>query len=222
MYPSCFLTRPLLGRKRWLKCFFFFFLILKLDIFFIYISYVISFPSNLPPGNPLSHTVFPCLYEGVPPPTHPLTHSQLPTFPSPALGHLSSLHRTKDLSFYRWQGRPLLHMQLEPCVLLGWWLSPWELWGRGGVCLVDIVVLPMGWQTPSAPSVLSLITPLGTLCSVQWLAASICFFICVVLAGPLRRQLYQAPFSKHFLVSTIVSGLGDCIWDKSPSGTVSG
>jgi hypothetical protein len=34
-------------------------------------------------------------------------------------------------------------------------------------CLYDIIVLPMGLQTPSAPSVLSLIAPLGTLCSVQ-------------------------------------------------------
>jgi hypothetical protein len=31
------------------------------------------------------------------------------------------------------------------------------------------------------------------------------------LAGPLRRQPYQAPFSKHFLASTIVSGFGNCI-----------
>ncbi|KRX11800.1 hypothetical protein T07_8521 [Trichinella nelsoni] len=60
----------------------------------------------------------------------------------------------------------------------------------------------MGLQTPSAPSVLSLTPPLGTPHSVQWLAA---------LAEPLRRQLYQAAVSKHFLASTIVSGFGDCI-----------
>ena len=50
-------------------------------------------------------------------------------------------------------------MQLEPwvppCVLFGSWFSPWELWY---LWLVDIV-LPMGLQTPSAPSVLPL-TPL--------------------------------------------------------------
>ena len=39
--------------------------------------------------------------------------------------------------------------------------------------------------------------------------------ICNALARPLRKQLYQAPFSKHFLASTIVSGFGDCIWDGS-------
>jgi hypothetical protein len=32
----------------------------------------------------------------------------------------------------------------------------------------------MGLQTPSAPSVISLTPSLGTLCSVQWLAVSIC------------------------------------------------
>jgi hypothetical protein len=33
----------------------------------------------------------------------------------------------------------------SPCVLLGWWLSSWELWG---VWLIDIIVLSMGLQTP--------------------------------------------------------------------------
>jgi hypothetical protein len=37
-------------------------------------------------------------------------------------------------------------------------------------------------------------------------------------AEPLRRQLYQAPVSKHFLASTIVSGFGVCIWDGFPGG----
>ena len=48
---------------------------------------------------------------------------------------------------------------------------------------------------------------MGTPCSAQWLAASICLCTCQVLAEPLRRQLYQAPVSMNFLVSTIVSGL---------------
>ena len=114
-------------------------------------------------------------------------------------------------------------MQLEPwapsCILFGWWFSPCELWG---VWLVDIVVLPMGLQTPSAPSVLSLTPPLGTLCSVQWLAVSIHLCICQPLAEPLRRQLYQAPVSIHLLASKIVPWLGNCIWGESPGGTVSG
>jgi hypothetical protein len=88
--------------------------------------------------------------------------------------------------------------------------------------LVYIVVPPMGLQTPSAPWVLSLVPPLGTLCSVQWLALSIHLCICQALAEPLRRQLYPAPVSKDLLASTIVSGFGDCIRDESPGGAVSG
>jgi hypothetical protein len=87
-------------------------------------------------------------------------------------------------------GYPLLHMQLEPwvplCVFFGWWFSPWKLWGYW---LVYIVVPPMGLQTPSAPWVLSLAPPLGTLCSVQWLAESIHLCIRQALVEPLRRQL---------------------------------
>jgi hypothetical protein len=92
-------------------------------------------------------------------------------------------------------------MQLEPCALLWWWLSPWEVWS---VWLVDFVVLPMGLQIPSTPSF-----------PVQWLAANICLCICKGLAKPLRKQPYQVPFSMHFLASTIVSGLGNCIWELS-------
>jgi hypothetical protein len=71
----------------------------------------------------------------------------------------------------------------------------------------------MGLQTPSAPSVLSLAPPLGSLCSVQWFAENIHLCICQALTEPLRRQLHQAPVSKHLWASTIVSGFGDCVWD---------
>jgi hypothetical protein len=126
---------------------------------------------------------------------YPPTNSHLPTVDSPTLGHLSSLPRTKDLhSIDAWQGHPLLHMQLDPCVLLCLWLSPWELCG---VWLVDIVVLPMGLQTSSTSSVSSLTPLLETLHSVQWLAANIHLCICKVQPGPLRREPYQAPFSIH-------------------------
>ena len=113
-------------------------------------------------------------------------------------------------------------MQLKPwvsqCVSFGWWFSPWEFWGWG----VLIVVLLMGNQIPSAPWVFSLAPPLGTLCSVQWLAENIHLCIGQALAEPLRRQLCQAPVSKHLLASTIVSGIGDCIWYGSPGRAVSG
>ena len=88
--------------------------------------------------------------------------------------------------------------------------------------MVDVVVLPMELQTHSAPSLLSLTPPFGTLCSVQWLAASICLCICQALAEPLRRHLCQDPVSKHFVASAVVSGFDDCIWDGFPGRKVSG
>ena len=77
-------------------------------------------------------------------------------------------------------------------------------------------------KAPSAPSVLSLTPPLGSLCEhrVWWLATSVPICIGQDLAEPLRRQL--APVSKHFLASAIVSGFGVCMWDGSPGGAVSG
>ena len=108
---------------------------------------------------------------------------------------------------------------VPPFVLFGWWFSSWELWV---VWLVDIVVLPMGLQTSSAPWVLSLTPSLCILCSVQWLAMSIFLCNCQALAEPLRRQLYQAPVSKHLLASTVTSRIGGCILDGSPGGALSG
>jgi hypothetical protein len=54
-------------------------------------------------------------------------------------------------------------------------------------------------QTPSALSVLSLTPPLGFLCSVRWLAASI--YICVgqALAEPLYSVIKNNDFSMRFL-----------------------
>jgi len=52
----------------------------------------------------------------------------------------------------------------------------------GGIWLVDIVVLPIVLKTPSAPSVFSLTSPLGSPCSVQWLAATTLICISSALA----------------------------------------
>jgi hypothetical protein len=106
-----------------------------------------------------------------------------------------------------------------PCVLFGWWFNPWELWG---IWLVDIVVLPMRLQTPSALKVLALTSPLGSMYSVQCLAVYIHIYIGLALAEPLRGQLYQTSVRKHFLASVIVSGFGVSRWDGSLGGAVSG
>jgi hypothetical protein len=54
--------------------------------------------------------------------------------------------------------------------------------------------------------------PLGFLWSVQWLVAILSICISQDLAEPLRSQLYEAPVSKHFLASAIVSGFGVSRW----------
>jgi hypothetical protein len=67
----------------------------------------------------------------LPPPTHPPTHSCLIPVAVP-FSRASKLHRTKCLPSH-WLSSPLLHMCQEPwtgpCILFGWWFSPWELWG---------------------------------------------------------------------------------------------
>jgi hypothetical protein len=81
-----------------------------------------------------------------------------------------------------------------------------------GVWFVDIVVLPMGLQTPSTPSVLSLTPLLGTLQSAfvrLWQG----------LSGDSHIRLLSACTSWHPLYCL---GFGNCIWDKSTGGTVSG
>jgi hypothetical protein len=57
---------------------------------------------------------------------------------------------------------------------------------------------------------------LGSPCSAQWLAAGICICICQTLSEPLRRQVHQAPVSKYFSASAIVSEFDVCIWNGSP------
>jgi hypothetical protein len=186
-------------------------ILFSLDIFFIYISNVIPFPgftSKKPHPNHL-----PLL-------TNPHTPASL-SWDSHSLGHQAFSGPRASPPFVAQQGNPLLHMQLEP------WVPPCILFGlvpgsSRGHWLVHIRVPPMWLQAPSATSVLSLASPLGTLCSVQWLAESIHLCICQALAEPLRRQLYQAHVSKHLWESTVVSGFSDCIWDGSPGGTVSG
>jgi hypothetical protein len=77
--------------------------------------------------------------------------------------------------------------------------------------LVDLVVLSMWLQTPSAPPVLALTFSLESLWSIPCLA--IYTHICIDnLAEPGRKQLYQVPVRECILASAIVSGFGVCRW----------
>ena len=141
-------------------CIQFLFFFVLLDILCIKISNVIPFPSFLSgtpspiPPSPASMRMLPL------PPTQPLP----PHCPSIPLHWELSLHKTKDLSSYWCQTMPssatyaARAMGLSMCTL---WFVVWELWG---LWLVDIVVLPVSLQTPSAPSVLSPTPTSETLC----------------------------------------------------------
>jgi hypothetical protein len=76
------------------------------------------------------------------------------------------------------------------CYICSWNLGPLHVYSLvgvlvpgssargGGVWFVDIVILLMGLQTSSAPSVLSLTPLLGTPSTVQWTLVSIRIYIC--------------------------------------------
>jgi hypothetical protein len=135
-------------------------LFIYLDIFFIYISNAIPFPT-IPSEYLLSPSPSPCS------PNHPLSFLVLHF---PILGHRTFSGPRASLLIVDRLGHPLQHIQLEPqvppCVLFDWWFSSKELWQYW---LVHTVVPPMGLQTPSAPWVLSQAPSLGILCSVQWM-----------------------------------------------------
>jgi hypothetical protein len=110
-------------------CSFIYFL---LNVFFIYISNVILFPSFT------SKTPYPSA------PAPLLTNQPTPAswpWHSPTLEHRAFTGPRASSPIDVWLGHPLLHMWLEPwvlpCVLFGWWFSPCELWGYW---LVHIVV----------------------------------------------------------------------------------
>jgi hypothetical protein len=128
-----------------------------LDTYFIYISNVVPFP-GLPAENLLSSPSLPLLTNP------PISASWL--WHSPTLGHRTFTGWRASPPIDDQLCHPLLHMQQEPwvppCVLFGWWFTPWELWEYW---LVHIVPT-MGLLIPSASWVLSLAPSLGTLCSV--------------------------------------------------------
>jgi hypothetical protein len=145
----------------------FFFIIIGYFLYLHFKCYPLSrFPlSQKPPSSsPLPLLLCGCSS------THPPTPTSPPLIPLHWRIYRAFIGPRTSSSIDDWQGHHLLHMQLEPCVLFGWWFSPWELWG---VWLIDIVVLPVGLKTPSAPSVHSLNPPLGpcTQCN-GWLWAA--------------------------------------------------
>jgi hypothetical protein len=133
-------------------------------IFIIYISNVSPFPGRPPLPPEIPYPILPLLtYMRVlpHPPTHTLPPASLP-WHSPTLKLRVFIGPRTSPPIDAQQGQALLYMRLEPlvppCVLFDWWFRPWELWG---IWLVDTVVLSMAFQTPSAPSALSLNSSIG-------------------------------------------------------------
>jgi hypothetical protein len=92
--------------------------------YFIYLHFKCYPLSWFPLQNPPSHPPPSVSMRVIP---HPSTHSYLPT------GAFTGPMASSPIDTQ--QGHLLLYMQLEPwvtpCVLFGWWFSPWELWGGG-------------------------------------------------------------------------------------------
>jgi hypothetical protein len=132
-----------------------------LDIFFIYISNVIPFPSFLSKNPPILSPL-PLL-------SNPPTPASWP-WHSLTLGHRTFTGPRASVPIDDWLDDPLLHMQLEPwvppCVFFDWWFSPREIWGYWLVHNIP----SMGLQTPSALLVLSPVHSLGSLYFFPWMA----------------------------------------------------
>nr|AAQ96249.1 LRRGT00036 [Rattus norvegicus] len=92
-----------------------------------------------------------------------------------------------------------------------WDRSPWIETGKGYDQLIKIE----GPQLMTSHLPMHLFSKSLFSSKAKWLVVSICFCICEALGEPLKRQVYQAPFSMHFLASKILSGFRDCIGDGS-------
>jgi hypothetical protein len=186
-----------------IHCFLFSFFLFLCIIFFCFVLFlldiflVILFPA--PTLKSLIPSPSPYFYEGVVPPFHPGIPLYWGIEPSQDQGLLFPLMPYKAILCYicGWS-----HGSLHVYSLVGG-LVPGS---SGEVWLVDIVVLPMGLQTPSAPSVLSLTIPLWTLCSVQSLASSICLCFCQAL-GRASQETAITGFCQQALV-----GIHNSVW----------
>jgi hypothetical protein len=98
--------------------------------YFLYLHFKCYSLSRYPPKSPIP-SLLPLLLRGCSP-TYPPTPAS-PPWHSPILGHRAFTEPKALLPIDAWHSHPLLHMRLEPwvppCILLGWWFSPWELWG---------------------------------------------------------------------------------------------
>jgi hypothetical protein len=132
------------------------------------------------------------------PQLHFISHIRSPTYPLSSPCPDIPLHWGKGPSKDQGPLIPLMSNKAICCYICSRSHGPLHVYswvggfvpGRSGQSDWLILLFFYRLQTPSAPSVLSVIPPLGTLYSVQWLTVSICPCICQVLTESLRRQLY--------------------------------
>ena len=98
-----------------------------------------------------------------------------------------------------------IKMAVAPCIILGWWFSPWKLWG----CLVGRYCC----SSYEVANPLSSFNHFSNSSIEQPMLSSMVgcehqpLFFCQSVEEPFRRQLYWSPDSIYFLASTIVSAL---------------
>jgi hypothetical protein len=101
---------------------------------FLYLHFKLYLLSSFSLWKPLYPAPSPLL-------TSPLTLASL-FWHSPIRGHRAFTRPRAPLLTDVPQGHPLLHIHLKPwvppCVLFGWCLSPWDLWG----CWLVLIVVP--------------------------------------------------------------------------------
>jgi len=127
---------------------------------YFWIFYVLTFQILSPSPLPISRSPTPCFYEDALAPTHPLQ----PQHPGILLHWGNKPLQDQGPLFLLMPGNTIL------CYICDWSHGSFHVYSlvdglvpgsSGGICLVDVIVLPMGLQTPSAPSVFSLTPPLG-------------------------------------------------------------
>ena len=164
---DCHLPNIVMFHSAWqnthmIQLYFYFFIFFAFKWYFIYLHFKCYFLPGILLRKPSIPCLAPCVCEIAP----PFTYSQHLILAFPYTGTLS-LHKYRGQISHSCHTRPSFATYVvgHMCThwLGSWGVSLWKLWG---LWLVDIIVLPMGLQTPSVPSVLSLTPPSGTLCSV--------------------------------------------------------
>ena len=153
-----------------------------------------------------------------------------PTHPHLLPGSGIPLHWSIELSWDQGPLLPLMTYKAILCYICGWSHGSFHVYslvgalvpGSSGELVSSYYCCCYGVTNPYSSLGSFSTSSIGDPDSVQWLAESIHFCNCQALAQPLRRQLYEVPFSKHLLASTTVSGFGDWIWDGSLCEAVSG